>query len=110
MPDTIWIHYTRARTSWYTQPEEVRAELLSRWDNIRATSVADGGTPLGSFHIRGQSDYTTAEVWKFPTPEDALTHWVRLTKADYSQWFVSANNVGLQSETTHENTHRSETQ
>jgi hypothetical protein len=95
MPDLLWIHYTRPRTAWYELTEADREALSAGWVEVRRASTNAGGQQLGEFNVRGQSDYSTAEVWLFPSAEDAFDHWARLTHAGYAEWFVAQNNVGL---------------
>ena len=62
---------------------------------MRDGSVAAGGKPMGRYHVRGQHDYETVEIWRFDSPEHAFDHWARLSAARYNEWFAFANNIGL---------------
>jgi hypothetical protein len=99
MSDVVWIHYARPRTPWYELSDEERSAHLSDWTRARRQSLEAGAQHLGDFHVRGQSDYSTAEVWTFGSAEDAFDHWARLTATGYAEWFAFANNVGLRKET-----------
>lgn len=94
MPDLLWIHYSRPRTAWYELAESERAGRATAWAQVRATSEAAGGQRLGDFTVRGQSDYSSAELWLFPTADDAFDHWQRLTAQGYAEWFDAANSIG----------------
>jgi hypothetical protein len=94
MSDIVWIHYARPRTPWYGLTDEERAERGTAWTRVRQESLDGGARHLGDFHVRGQGDYSTAEVWTFGSPDDAYDHWSRLTAAGYAEWFAFANNVG----------------
>jgi hypothetical protein len=98
MSDWIWIHYTRARPHWYELEVADRDAKLHAWARVRGESERLGGRCHGRYHIRGQSDYTTVEIWNFQSVEHAFDHWSRLTSAGYAEWFLSANNIGLQDE------------
>ncbi len=98
MSDWIWIHHSRARPHWYELDETTRTGKLAEWKAIRAESEAGGGSCHGRYHVRGQSDYATVEIWNFPSADQAFDHWSRLTRAGYAEWFVSANNIGLREE------------
>lgn len=94
MSDVIWIHFALPRSAWYEQSENRRAELERRWEEVRAGSRAQGAANGGRYHVRGQSDYSTVEVWRFADADAAFDHWVRLTAAGYGQWFRSSNSLG----------------
>lgn len=95
MGDCVWIHYSRPRPPWYELPEAERAALRQAWNEIASHSEASRGQRLGRWHVRGQSDYSTVEIWRFAEVEQAFDHWARLTAAGYRDWFAFANNVGL---------------
>ncbi len=95
MDDCVWIHYARARPHWYELPEAERALLRRAWNEIASRSRAGGGQQLGCWHVRGQSDFSTVEIWRFATVDDAFDHWTRLAAAGYSQWFAFGNSVGM---------------
>jgi len=94
MSDVIWIHFALPRTTWYEQSDERREELEGQWAEVQASSRAQGGYGDGPYHVRGQSDYSTVEVWRFPHADAAFDHWLRLTAVGYSQWFKSSNSIG----------------
>ncbi|MDT5104041.1 MAG: hypothetical protein QOI25_1554 [Mycobacterium sp.] len=98
MAEVQWIHYARARSPWYELDAAVRAEHLARFAAVRDASTAMGGTYAGTFHVRGWSDWSTVELWRFPHADAAFSHWSRLTDAGYAQWFAFANNIGLPAE------------
>lgn len=94
MPEFIWIHFALPRTSWYEQSEESRRELESSWDAVRADSRSQGASSDGRYHVRGQSDYSTVEVWRFLSADAAFDHWQQLVAAGYGRWFQSSNSLG----------------
>ncbi len=94
MADVLWIHYALPRTSWYELPRDRQEELRERWAGVRAASLEAGARTEGAFNVRGQGDFSTVEVWRFPTVEAAYGYWEALTAAGYGRWFESANNVG----------------
>lgn len=94
MNTTIWIHYARPRSSWYELPEDTRTELEQRWAGVDAEAVEAGAQSLGSYFVRGQSDYSTVDVWSFDGYEAAYTHWTARVAAGYAEWFEFSNNVG----------------
>ena len=95
MGDCVWIHYSRPRPPWYELPEAERAALRQAWNEIASRSQASGGQRLGRWHVRGQGDYSTVEIWRFAGVEQAFDHWARLTAAGYGDWSAFANSVGL---------------
>lgn len=95
MSDLVWIHYSRPRTAWYELDEQRRAGEHTRFVAVRGASRERGGAQLGTFSVRGQSDYSTVEVWTFPDADAAFDHWRRLVDAGYAEWFEAANSVGL---------------
>lgn len=97
MAETIWIHYARPRPEWYTLPAERQRELEASWQVAREPAVAAGAARIGTYHIRGNHDFETVELWSFPNAEAAYEHWVRLTVAGYNEWFAYANNIGFAS-------------
>lgn len=94
MPDVVWIHFALPRSAWYEQSHERREELRRGWDKICSGSCARGASNDGRYYVRGQSDYSTVEVWRFANADAAFDHWVRLTAAGYSRWFQSSNSLG----------------
>lgn len=94
MADTLWIHYALPRTAWYELDEDRRRTEQDRWAAVRHASLAAGATSSGAFGVRGQSDFSTVEVWTFPDVDAAYDHWERLTAAGYARWFEAANNLG----------------
>jgi hypothetical protein len=68
MSECIWIHYARPRPHWYG---------------------------LDRYHIRGQQDFETVEIWRFLTAEAAFEHWAALTAVAYGELNAFANNIGL---------------
>lgn len=94
MADLIWIHFALPRSDWYQEPAQRQDELEGVWDLVRTETLSRGATTEGRFHIRGQSDYSTVEVWHFPDAEAAFDHWARLTSAGYGRWVQSSNCMG----------------
>jgi len=94
MSEVIWIHFALPRSAWFERSDEERGQLERRWDDVRAASMALGASNHGPYHVRGQSDYSTVEVWHFQNADAAFDHWVRLTEAGYSEWFQSSNSIG----------------
>lgn len=96
MTRTVWIHYARPRTRWYRLDPADRLEHLRHWLEVDQESAAVGGRRQGSFHIRGQSDFATVEIWTFPDVDAAFAHWAAKVDAGYANWFAFANNVGAE--------------
>lgn len=94
MNNTIWIHYARPRSNWYELPEAQREELGQKWAGVDAAAVESGAQSMGSYFIRGQSDYSTVDVWSFAGYEAAYAHWTAKVAAGYAEWFEFSNNVG----------------
>ncbi len=91
----IWIHYARPRPHWYTLESSEKAALKAQWAKVAATSREQGGHCDGVYEIRGQSDFSTVEIWRFETPDGAFTHWRELTQSAYAEWNAFANNIGF---------------
>ena len=98
MSETIWIHCARPRPHWYEKSEDERTRLRRRWGDIGVESERDGARSLGPYHVRGQHDFETVEIWVFASAQRAFDHWARLTAAGYSEWFAFANTIGLKAE------------
>lgn len=98
MTDCVWIHYARPRPHWYALDASERSALEAEWRRIATTTRDEGAIRVGTFHIRGQHDFETVEIWRFPTAEAAFDHWARLTAARYGDWVAFANNIGLEAE------------
>lgn len=98
---SLWIHQSRPRPSWYELDRSSQAELRARWGELDTEAVAGGAERVGEYTIRGQSDYATLEVWKFASPEESFAFWSDRVAAEYSTWFTSSNQLGtsLDSET-----------
>jgi hypothetical protein len=94
MFEFIWIHFALPRTAWYEQSDQSRRELEGSWEAVRADSRSQGGLSDGRYHVRGQSDYSTVEVWRFPSTDAAFDHWQRLVAAGYGRCFHSSNCLG----------------
>lgn len=95
MADSIWIHYARPRPHWYRLSEAEKGGKTAAWALAAATSKQAGAACLGRYHVRGQHDFETVEIWRFASPEAAFDHWARLTAAAYNEWYAFSNNVGL---------------
>ena len=95
MTDILWLHYARPRPHWYELDAETQATHQAAWTSITEASKSTGARLQGRYHIRGQHDFETVEVWTFASAEAAYDHWARLTAAAYNQWFAFANNVGV---------------
>lgn len=95
MSESIWIHYARPRPHWYRLAAAEKSALEARWAEVEAASAADGASRVGRYHIRGQHDFQTVDIWRFASAEAAFDHWARLTAAGYNELFAFSNNVGL---------------
>jgi hypothetical protein len=95
MADSIWIHYARPRPHWYRLAAAEQAAKTTTWAAVAAASKAAGAHFVGRYHVRGQHDFETVEIWRFSGPEAAFDHWARLTAAAYNEWNAFSNNVGL---------------
>ena len=98
MTESIWIHYARPRPHWYQLDTVEQAALQKRWRGVAAASSEAGAVFLGNYHVRGQHDFETVEIWRFLSAEAAFDHWARLTGTAYNEWFAFANNIGLAAE------------
>lgn len=96
MAEIVWIHYSRPRPAWYELSDTQRRAENSTFAAVRGVSEERGGGRLGSYFVRGQSDYSSVEVWTFPDVDAAFDHWRRLVDAGYATWFEASNNVGQQ--------------
>lgn len=97
MNGIIWIHQARARTSWYSLEETRKVELRATWSRLDALAAAKGATRVGDYTIRGQSDFSTLEVWQFADPESVYDFWAKRVQADYAVWFAFSNQLGVES-------------
>lgn len=100
MNDCVWIHYARPRPHWYGLDEAAKAGREAEWRAVTAASRKNGGTCVGTYHVRGQHDFETVEIWRFPSAEAAFDHWSKLTAKGYGEWFAFSNNIGLAAETS----------
>ncbi len=101
MSESIWIHYSRPRPHWYRLSSDQQDERKASWAAVAKASADAGAVHLGSYHIRGQHDFQTVDVWRFTSPEAAFDHWSRLTAAGYNELFAFSNNVGIALEEGH---------
>lgn len=95
MSNSLWIHYARPRPHWYRLSETERREKQAGWDQLAKQATQAGAARIGVYHIRGQHDFQTVELWHFPDAEAAFAHWANLTAAAYNEWFAFSNNIGL---------------
>jgi|SRR5271157_1804105 len=95
---TIWIHYARPRPHWYGLEEAEQAARQVEWRAVAEHSIAAGALCLGRYHIRGQQDFETVEIWRFLDAEAAFAHWSALTQLGYGEFNSFANNIGLSME------------
>jgi hypothetical protein len=98
LTECIWIHYARPRPHWYRLSKDEEEKKEASWASVKEASKAAGAQSLGRYHIRGQHDFETVELWRFPDAEAAFDHWARLTAAAYNEWFAFSNNIGLTAE------------
>jgi len=98
MGHCIWIHYVRPRPHWYGLDAPAQADRQAAWRAVAEASAAQGGTCLGTWHVRGQHDFETVEIWRFPDAEAAFAHWSALAQARYAEFHAFSNNIGLSSE------------
>ncbi len=99
MSACIWIHYARPRPHWYDLDKAAQGKNKAAWTAVAARSTENGGAFLGRYHVRGQHDFETVEIWRFPDAEAAFQHWAELTAAGYGECNAFANNIGLADET-----------
>lgn len=95
MSETIWIHYARPRPRWYLLSAGEQQEKQASWTALSRQATARGARFMGQYHIRGQHDFETVDIWHFPDAQAAFDYWSGLTGAAYNQWFAFANNIGL---------------
>ncbi|MBF6637018.1 hypothetical protein ITX54_10190 [Rouxiella silvae] len=98
MSESLWIHYARPRPHWYRLSAEQQQEKRAVWAELAEKAQQQGAKHVGQYHVRGQHDFETVEVWQFPTPEAAFAYWASLAAAAYNEWFAFSNNVGMQLE------------
>ena len=91
----LWLHYARPRPHWYTLADAERAALQKHWASVREAAIASGAEHRGRYHIRGQHDFETVEIWVFDDSAAAFAHWQALVDARYSEFFAFSNNIGL---------------
>jgi len=96
MTETIWIHQARPRTSWYALSPAEKHDLRTQWKALDEAASATGAEKLGEYSIRGQSDYSTVELWRFTGPEKAFEFWDDRVRADYAVWFAFSNQLGVE--------------
>lgn len=95
MSQTVWIHQARPRSAWYALDEAQRQERLDVWSALDCAAVERGAQRIGAYSIRGQSDYSTLELWHFDSPEATFDFWAARVGADYAVWFAFANQLGV---------------
>ncbi len=93
--NTLWLHYSLPRTTWFELEPEARARHEAAFQKERDASERLGGQRVGTYHVRGQSDFSEVEIWFFATPEQAFDHWSRLVTAGYTSCFEFSNQVGV---------------
>lgn len=91
----LWLHYARPRPHWYLVPEQEKAVLVENWAAVAARVQAQGAVRQGRYHIRGQHDFETVEVWTFLSSQAAFDYWNALVSAKYVEFFAFSNNIGL---------------
>ena len=92
----IWIHYARPRPHWYRLNDAEKAKKAAVWAEAEELSKAQGAVCVGRYHIRGQHDFQSVQVWQFTSPEAAFDHWDRLTSVGYNEWNAFTNNIGME--------------
>jgi hypothetical protein len=95
MTPVVWIHYARPRPHWYALSDAEKADRQAAWKDAASASTLHGAQHIGKYHVRGQQDYETVDIWHFTHAEAAADHWSRLTGAGYNEWFAFSNNIGL---------------
>jgi len=98
MPESIWIHYARPRPHWYRLVPQEQQEKRANWANLAQLARAKGAIFVGQYHVRGQHDFETVEIWRFASPEAAFAYWASLTAAAYNEWFAFSNSIGMASQ------------
>ncbi len=95
MKKVLWIHQTRPRSAWYGLDPQQKSAFLSKWRELDAAAIASGARRDGEYSIRGQSDYSTVEIWHFDSPERAFDFWDARVQSDYAVWFAFSNQLGV---------------
>ncbi len=90
-----WVHQSRPRPSWYDLDPKNRQESIERWEACSAATLAAGGTLVGTFSVRGQSDFERMELWTFAAVDLLEAHWTRLREAAYLDFFDTENLLGM---------------
>ncbi|WP_108261021.1 hypothetical protein [Mangrovicoccus ximenensis] len=91
-----WLHYARPRPHWYLVPEAEKAALKSAWAAVAKAAQDAGAVHQGCFHIRGQHDFETVDIWMFASSQAAYGHWQALVEARYPEYFAFSNGIGLE--------------
>jgi hypothetical protein len=72
--------------------------LRARWRASNTAAENAGAECVGEYSVRGQSDFSTVEVWRFDSPETAFDFWDQRVKEDYAVWFAFSNQLGVTAE------------
>lgn len=94
MNPVLWLHHARPRSSWYTLDADERRRLTEDWRRTDDASLSAGAEHLGTFRVRGQSDWSTVSVWRFADVDAAMRHWEARVEAGYASWFAFSNELG----------------
>jgi hypothetical protein len=94
MTDIVWIHFALPRTAWYALDEADRNSLEQRWASVGDRFRESGASGGAKYHVRGQGDFSTVEVWHFPDVDAAFRYWSELTASSYLEWFSASNSFG----------------
>jgi len=98
MPQAVWIHYARPRSHWYDIEAAQKSQLRADWQTLKSQAMESGAAFNGRFHIRGQHDYETVEIWQFSTTTAAFDFWNGLCSKRYNEFFAFSNAIGLEEE------------
>jgi|TARA_A100001391_G_scaffold205447_1_gene206388 hypothetical protein len=98
MPHAVWIHYARPRSHWYEISDTEKEQFRADWQAERSQAKEAGAAFDGRFHIRGQHDFETVEIWRFDTTVSAFDFWNGLCAKRYNEFFAFSNAIGLQEE------------
>jgi hypothetical protein len=95
MNKTLWIHHARPRPTWYELEPAEKSNLRDRWSRLDAQATQDGAQQLGTFSVRGQSDYSVVSIWQFVSPEAVHQFWSERVAAEYATWFAFSNEIAV---------------
>jgi hypothetical protein len=96
MSNCLWIHHSLPRSIWYELDIGTRESILKLWEEEDSRAIVSGAMRMGKYSVRGQSDFSSVEVWKFSDIENVVKFWNQRVRNEYSKWFAFSNEVGVE--------------